>query len=84
MHNASIHEGKTPPPPRILTDLLPTLAAFEDIVQRNVIEIRQYGFGDVLDTENCSLEWSAIQFWEIVKRLAVNKSVSLSATHVYV
>lgn len=52
-------------------------AAFEDIVQRNVVEIRKYGFKEAVETDDkYSPQWSAIQFWEIVKGLASSKSVS--------
>ncbi|KAI8066496.1 RNA12 protein-domain-containing protein [Gongronella butleri] len=44
-------------------------AAFDDIVQRNVIEIRKYGFGEMVDDEEYDLDWSLVQFWEIVKLL---------------
>ncbi|KAF7727906.1 mitochondrial escape protein 2 [Apophysomyces ossiformis] len=50
--------------------------AFEDIIQRNLVEIRKYGFGDALDSEQGGMEWSPIQFWEIIKRLAVSKSIN--------
>ncbi|KAI7905156.1 RNA12 protein-domain-containing protein [Cokeromyces recurvatus] len=48
--------------------------AFEDIVTRNLIEIRKYGFGDS-SVDNYIMEWTATQFWTIVKLLAKNKSV---------
>ncbi|KAI9274452.1 RNA12 protein-domain-containing protein [Phascolomyces articulosus] len=50
--------------------------ALEDIVQRTVIEIRKYGFNETADIEEHKMEWSDIQFWEIVKGLAQNKSVN--------
>jgi hypothetical protein len=53
------------------------LAAFEDIVTRNLIEIRKYGFGDSQSDEENKLEWSPIQFWTIVKQLTNKISVSL-------
>ena len=51
-------------------------AAFEDIVTRNLIEIRKYGFGDS-SYESSKLEWSSTQFWTIVKLLTNNMSVSV-------
>lgn len=51
------------------------IAAFEDIVTRNLIEIRKYGFGDSSDETN-KLEWSSTQFWTIVKLLTNKMSVS--------
>lgn len=50
-------------------------AAFEDIVTRNLIEIRKYGFGDSSNEDN-KLEWSSIQFWTIVKLLSEKHSVN--------
>ncbi|KAI8145832.1 RNA12 protein-domain-containing protein [Fennellomyces sp. T-0311] len=50
--------------------------ALEDIVNRTVVEIRKYGFNETADIEEHQMEWSAIQFWEIVKCLAQNKSVN--------
>lgn len=50
------------------------VAAFEDIITRNLIEIRKYGFGDS-SNDNNKIEWTPIQFWTIVKLLAEKKSV---------
>ncbi|KAI8390823.1 RNA12 protein-domain-containing protein [Radiomyces spectabilis] len=50
-------------------------SAFDDIVQRNVIEIRKYGFGESGVDDN-RMEWSPIQFWDIVKRLTKAKSIN--------
>lgn len=55
-------------------------AAFEDIITRNLIEIRKYGFGDS-SSENHQLEWTPIQFWAIVKLLAEKPSVSSLSSH---
>ncbi|KAI9497812.1 RNA12 protein-domain-containing protein [Zychaea mexicana] len=52
------------------------LDALEDIVQRTVVEIRKYGFNETADLEEHQMEWSAIQFWEIVKGLSLTKSVN--------
>jgi hypothetical protein len=41
-----------------------------------VIEIRKYGFGEMVDDEEYDLDWSVIQFWQIVKKLTEVKSVS--------
>ncbi|KAL9553734.1 hypothetical protein MBANPS3_003159 [Mucor bainieri] len=49
--------------------------AFEDIVTRNLIEIRKYGFGDTTDETN-RLEWSSTQFWTIVKLLTNKMSIN--------
>ncbi|EPB90204.1 hypothetical protein HMPREF1544_02888 [Mucor circinelloides 1006PhL] len=49
--------------------------AFEDIVTRNLIEIRKYGFGDSSDESN-KLEWSSTQFWTIVKLLTNKMSIN--------
>ncbi|OAD00271.1 hypothetical protein MUCCIDRAFT_44126, partial [Mucor lusitanicus CBS 277.49] len=49
--------------------------AFEDIVTRNLIEIRKYGFGDSSDETN-KLEWSSTQFWTIVKLLTNKMSIN--------
>ncbi|GAA5796012.1 RNA12 protein-domain-containing protein [Helicostylum pulchrum] len=49
--------------------------AFEDIVTRNLIEIRKYGFGDSWD-EDKKMEWSSIQFWTIVKLLTNNMCIN--------
>lgn len=54
--------------------------AFEDIITRNLIEIRKYGFGDS-SSENHQLEWTPIQFWAIVKLLAEKPSVSSLSSH---
>ncbi|CEI89500.1 hypothetical protein RMCBS344292_03855 [Rhizopus microsporus] len=51
------------------------LSAFEDIVTRNLIEIRKYGFGDSSNEDN-KLEWSSIQFWTIVKLLSEKHSIN--------
>ncbi|CAO3696072.1 unnamed protein product [Umbelopsis ramanniana] len=49
--------------------------ALNDIVQRNMIEIRKYGFGeDLNDTED--LSWSGIQFWQVVKQLATTNTIN--------
>lgn len=55
------------------------VAAFEDIVQRNVVEIRKYGFNEGAENEleDVKVEWTGIQFWQIVKALAESKSVSV-------
>ncbi|KAG1501423.1 hypothetical protein G6F47_003208 [Rhizopus delemar] len=50
-------------------------SAFEDIITRNLIEIRKYGFGDS-SSENHQLEWTPIQFWAIVKLLAEKPSIN--------
>ncbi|CAO3589006.1 unnamed protein product [Absidia cylindrospora] len=55
---------------------IPPKTAFEDIVQRNVIEIRKYGFGEMVDDEEYDLDWSVIQFWQIVKKLTEVKSLN--------
>jgi hypothetical protein len=48
--------------------------ALNDIVQRNMVEIRKYGFGEELsDTEDVA--WSGIQFWQVVKQLATSTTV---------
>ena len=54
------------------------VAAFEDIVQRNVVEIRKYGFNEGAENEleDVKVEWTGIQFWQIVKALSESKSVS--------
>ncbi|KAI8372407.1 RNA12 protein-domain-containing protein [Blakeslea trispora] len=49
--------------------------AFEDIVARNLIEIRKYGFGDSTESDS-KLEWTAPQFWTVVKLLSEKKSVN--------
>ncbi|KAI9470931.1 MAG: RNA12 protein-domain-containing protein [Benjaminiella poitrasii] len=49
--------------------------AFEDIVTRNLIEIRKYGFGDSSD-DSYKMEWSATQFWTVVKLLTNNTSIN--------
>lgn len=54
------------------------IAAFDDIVSRNVVEIRKYGFNEASEEDDHSLPWLPIQFWEIVKGLANMKSVSES------
>lgn len=41
-----------------------------------MIEIRKYGFGEMVDDEEYDLDWSVIQFWQIVKKLTEVKSVS--------
>jgi hypothetical protein len=56
------------------------LVAFQEIVQRNVIEVRQYGFGEMVDDVDYNLDWSVIQFWSIVKRLCQATIVSLCNT----
>ncbi|ORX62891.1 hypothetical protein DM01DRAFT_1330999 [Hesseltinella vesiculosa] len=50
--------------------------AFDDIVQRNVIEIRKYGFGEMVDDEEFNLDWSVVQFWEIVKLLTTTDLIN--------
>ncbi|KAG0174792.1 mitochondrial escape protein 2 [Apophysomyces sp. BC1015] len=50
--------------------------AFDDIIQRSIVEIRKYGFGDAVDNDQENMEWSSIQFWEIVKRLSESKSIN--------
>ncbi|KAI8989554.1 RNA12 protein-domain-containing protein [Pilobolus umbonatus] len=50
-------------------------AAFEDIVVRNVIEILKYGFGE-LNNGTSSSEWTAVQFWNIVKQLSSRYSIN--------
>jgi hypothetical protein len=60
--------------PNANPNLSQILAAFEDIVTRNLIEIRKYGFGDTSDESN-KLEWSSTQFWTIVKLLTNKMSV---------
>ncbi|ORY96952.1 RNA12 protein-domain-containing protein [Syncephalastrum racemosum] len=50
--------------------------AFDDIVNRNVVEIRKYGFNEACEEDDHSLPWSPIQFWEIVKGLAERKSMN--------
>ncbi|KAI9348343.1 RNA12 protein-domain-containing protein [Pilaira anomala] len=50
-------------------------AAFEDIVTRNLIDIRKYGFGDTWDDDK-KMEWSSIQFWTIVKQLTNKLSIN--------
>lgn len=47
----------------------------DDIVQRNMIEIRKYGFGEELQDSD-ELSWSGIQFWQVVKQLANENIVS--------
>lgn len=42
--------------------------AFDDIVTRNLVEIRKYGFGDT-STDDSKPEWTSTQFWTIVKQL---------------
>ncbi|KAI8968296.1 RNA12 protein-domain-containing protein [Mycotypha africana] len=49
--------------------------AFEDIVSRNMIEIRKYGFGDAVDDYH-KIEWTPTQFWAIVKRLTQSASIN--------
>ncbi|KAI8341615.1 RNA12 protein-domain-containing protein [Choanephora cucurbitarum] len=49
--------------------------AFEDIVARNLIEIRKYGFGDSTECDT-KLEWTAPQFWTIVKLLSEKKQIN--------
>ncbi|OBZ89957.1 Mitochondrial escape protein 2 [Choanephora cucurbitarum] len=49
--------------------------AFEDIVARNLIEIRKYGFGDSTECDS-KLEWTAPQFWTIVKLLSEKKHIN--------
>ncbi|CDH60396.1 rna12 protein [Lichtheimia corymbifera JMRC:FSU:9682] len=53
-------------------------AAFEDIVQRNVVEIRKYGFNEGAENEleDVKVEWTGIQFWQIVKALTESKSIN--------
>ncbi|KAI9322119.1 RNA12 protein-domain-containing protein [Dichotomocladium elegans] len=53
-------------------------AAFEDIVQRNVVEIRKYGFNDGAENEleNTKFEWTPIQYWQVAKALATAKSIN--------
>ncbi|KAI8081771.1 RNA12 protein-domain-containing protein [Halteromyces radiatus] len=56
---------------------IPPQVAFDDIVQRNVIEIRKYGFGEMVDDEyDVNLDWSVIQFWQIVKLLTKANSIN--------
>ncbi|KAI9283364.1 RNA12 protein-domain-containing protein [Sporodiniella umbellata] len=50
-------------------------SAFEDIVTRNLIEIRKYGFGDSSVDDN-KIKWTPIQFWTVVKLLAEKKSIN--------
>lgn len=50
--------------------------ALDDIVQRNMIEIRKYGFGEEL-TDSEGLNWTGIQFWQVVKQLANSNIVSI-------
>ncbi|CAO3616601.1 unnamed protein product [Cunninghamella echinulata] len=60
---------------KIKLDITPK-DAFNEIVQRNVIEVRKYGFGELVDDEDYDLDWSVIQFWEIVKLLAEAKTLN--------
>lgn len=55
------------------------IAAFEDIVSRNLIEIRKYGFGDSYETDS-KLGWTPTQFWAIVKLLTNKMSVQYNPT----
>lgn len=72
--------GKQPSSPASLFSFACLLVAFQDIVQRNVIEVRQYGFGEMVDDVDYNLDWSVIQFWAIVKQLCRASSVSLCNT----
>lgn len=54
--------------------------ALDDIVQRNMIEIRKYGFGEEL-TDSEGLNWTGIQFWQVVKQLANSNMVSILTYH---
>lgn len=47
-------------------------------MQRNVVEIRKYGFNEGAENEleDVKVEWTGIQFWQIVKALTESKSVS--------
>lgn len=49
-------------------------AALEDIIARNLTEIRKYGFGDISVKDN-KFEWTPIQFWTILKLLNEQPSV---------
>jgi len=49
--------------------------ALNDIVQRNMIEIRKYGFGEELNDSE-GLSWTGIQFWQIVKQLATTSTIN--------
>lgn len=52
--------------------------AVEDIITRNVVELRKLAFGD--DTEDAkSLPWSRAQAWKLVSSLAKTGEVSLVA-----
>ncbi|KAI9249027.1 RNA12 protein-domain-containing protein [Sporodiniella umbellata] len=50
-------------------------SAFEDIVARNLTEIRKCGFGDISAKDN-KLDWTPIQFWTILKLLHSSPSVN--------
>lgn len=65
-------------PRHLLLNPIYFVAAFEDIVQRNVVEIRKYGFNEGAENEleDVKVEWTGIQFWQIVKALSESKSVS--------
>ncbi len=50
--------------------------AVEDIVNRNVVELRKQAFGD--DAEDAkSLPWTRSQAWKIVQLLAKNEQVRM-------
>lgn len=50
--------------------------AFDDIVLRNLIEIRKYGFGDTATDDSSKPDWTSTQFWTIVKQLSKNISIN--------
>ncbi|RCI03787.1 mitochondrial escape protein 2 [Rhizopus stolonifer] len=50
-------------------------AALEDIIARNLTEIRKYGFGDISVKDN-KFEWTPIQFWTILKLLNEQPSIN--------
>jgi hypothetical protein len=50
--------------------------AVEDIIVRNVVELRKAAFGDDLE-DSKSLPWTRSQAWKIISDLAKKREVSL-------
>lgn len=56
--------------------------AVEDIIVRNVVELRKAAFGDDLE-DSKSMPWTRNQAWKIVSELAKKREVSASVTCPY-
>jgi len=61
--------------PKYLTGAVSTLDAVNDILGRAVIEVRKSAF-DFDSTDKKSLSWTPVQFWAVLRQLAVSDSVS--------